>query len=85
MEAMKRTTVFLQPSLRKRLAELAQRSGRPQAKIVRQALEQYLDQEPLPMPESIGTVSDPTMSGAKIREYRREWAARLEATKGRRE
>jgi hypothetical protein len=76
-------TVLLQPSLRRRLAELARRSGRPQAEIVRLAVERYLDQEPLPMPESIGTVVDPMLSGANILEYWREWAAHLQATKGR--
>ena len=49
---MKRTTVFLKPSQRQRLAQRSQETGAPIAAIIRLALDHYLQPaKPAPGPQ----------------------------------
>ncbi len=72
MEAMRKTTLYLPTEVQRRLKDAAVRSGRPQAEIVRQALEQYLQAERPPLPRSIGTVEDAGLDGRDSEQWLRE-------------
>lgn len=61
--AMSKTTLYLPAELRDALREAAQRTGRPEADLVRRALEVYLREEARPLPSSIGIVDDPAFRG----------------------
>lgn len=74
---------LLPPSLRERSDRQDKRSGTPRAEIVREAVATYLDEESLPLPSSIGVISDPHMSGAKVQGYREERARSLHHIHGR--
>lgn len=63
---MKRKPVYLEPEQERRLKELAERGGVPEAEVVRQAVEEYLREherqltaEENPLLEIIGIVPDP--------------------------
>ncbi len=81
-KSMQRTTIFLQPELRKRVADTAKRLGRRQSDIVREAIERYADEAQSQLPASIGMIDDKTMSGANVEEYRTDWARHLERPGG---
>ena len=66
---MERTTVYFPASLRKRVADLARQTQKPQAQIFREAVQAYVDQQSRPPMRSIGSATDPTISGAGSEEY----------------
>ena len=83
MDAMERTTVYFPASLRKRVADLSRRMEKPQAQILRDAVEAYVDQQSRPPMRSIGSVSDPTISGAESEEFlRRNWVDAIDRRSG---
>ena len=55
---MEKTTLYLTEDLRRALKDVAKRSGRSEAQLVREALAQYLMQQGRPSPRSIGSGSD---------------------------
>jgi hypothetical protein len=78
---MKRTTVFLTDELDRMLHEAARRSHRPQAEIVRDALEQYLRAHGRPWPRSVGMGRSPdrAVTSDNVKDWiREEWGRELE-------
>jgi len=55
---MLKTTVYLTEDLQRSLKEAARRTGRPEAAIVREALDIYLQHVTRPRPHSIGAGED---------------------------
>ena len=55
---MNKTTLYLPADLQRALREVAQRTGRRQADLVREALEAYLSLQGRPLPSSIGIAED---------------------------
>lgn len=77
MGSMERTTVYLPAELRRALRDAAQRSGRPQAELVREALHEFLARNGRPLPRSIGIASDGRISAAESEDWIREaWSRR---------
>jgi hypothetical protein len=59
---MDKTTLYLPTELAASLREAARRSGRPQAELVREALETYLSRQPQPKPRSVALGRDPELA-----------------------
>lgn len=77
---MKRTTIFLTDDLEHLLYEVARRTDRPRAEIVREALSQYLRDQPRPWPRSVGMASNPdeSLRSDNVKEWIREqWPSEL--------
>ncbi|HVV49963.1 MAG TPA: CopG family transcriptional regulator [Polyangia bacterium] len=55
---MERTTVYLTNSLKRRLKQEAASRGRPEAVLLREALEQYLVRHDRPRPRAVGRSRD---------------------------
>jgi predicted transcriptional regulator len=74
---MEKTTLYLDATLHRQIRELAQRYGRPQAELMREALERYVQAQERPVPRSVGAGRDGTV-GARDSEawLRTEWAKR---------
>ena len=71
---MNKTTLYLPAQTQRRLRDLAKRTGRPQAELVRQALERYLADERSPLPGSIGAGEDDHLSGRDSEDWlRAQW------------
>jgi len=71
--SMQKTTLYLPSELQTELKWAARRLHRPQAELVREALEQYLERLPRPWPKSIGAfASDGVVSGADSEDWLRE-------------
>lgn len=68
---MNKTTLYLPGDTHLRLRELARRSGRPQAELVREALERYLAQAHTPIPQSIGAGDDDQLNGRDSEDWLR--------------
>lgn len=60
---MNKTTLYLPDPLHRQLRDAARRTGRPQAHLVRQALERYLAGESPAEPRSIGAGQDDGLTG----------------------
>jgi predicted transcriptional regulator len=74
---MHKTTLYLPDATRRRLREMARRTGRPQSDLVRQALEGYLGSEGSPLPKSIGAGEDPDLFGRNSEDWlRANWRPR---------
>jgi hypothetical protein len=74
---MRKTTLYLPDELHETLRGAARRSGKPQADIVREALEAYLLQQPRPLPRSIGAGDDAELAGRDAEAWLKEhWAPR---------
>jgi hypothetical protein len=69
---MLKTTVYLPERIQQALADAAHLAGRPQAELIREALETYLDRVPRPELLSIGIADDPTVSGRDSAAWLRE-------------
>lgn len=61
---MEKTTVHLTLELHRALKTAARREKRPQAEVLRSALEEYLEREEHPLPLSLGLGEDEELSGA---------------------
>ena len=55
---MHKTTVYLPEDLQRALREVARRTGRREAAIIREALSVYLAHQARPLPRSIGVGAD---------------------------
>ena len=55
---MNKTTLYLPEELQAALKAVARRTGRPQADLIREALETYLGQQVRPQPRSVGAGED---------------------------
>jgi predicted transcriptional regulator len=60
---MEKTTLYLPSDLQRSLRDLSRRSGRPQAALIREALESYVGSQARPWPRSIGSAADGTVAG----------------------
>jgi hypothetical protein len=77
MSSVEKTTLYLPGGLHRELQMAARRSGRPQAELVRVALQEYLDRMRRPKLSSIGAGEDPELAGKDTEQWlEREWAAR---------
>jgi hypothetical protein len=76
--AMNKTTVYLPPDLQRRLQQLSRRTGRPQADLIRDALQAYLDGQPAPSrPGFVGMGEDPELSADRAKAWvRARWSRR---------
>jgi hypothetical protein len=73
MATMEKTTLYLTRELQLRLRAAARRRGRPQAELVREALDAYLG-EGEPRGGLIGIGDDPDLEAADSEAwFRREW------------
>lgn len=74
---MTKTTVYLTDDLASALARAAQRVGRPQAELIREALQSYLSALPQPKVLSIGLGSDAEVSAEHSEDWiRSRWSER---------
>lgn len=72
--ASEKTTLYLSRELHRALKEAARREGRPQAELVRGALEEYLSKKPQPSIGSIGAGADEELSASRSEEWlENEW------------
>lgn len=55
---MNKSTLYLPSDVQRRLRSLAKATGRPQAELIREALEQYLARAGRPLPSSIAAGGD---------------------------
>lgn len=77
---MEKTTLYLPEELQRELRETARREGRPQAELVRDALDAYLRDRPRPRPQSIGMLEDPELRGEDAKRWVRErWTRKATA------
>ena len=74
LAGVERTTIFLPPELRRRLSDEAKAQGRPQAEVVRDALEGYLARRRPKLPSMVGMVSIGLDGAEAKRRVRQEWA-----------
>ena len=76
MLPVKKTTLYLPAETQRRLRDAARRTRRPQAELVREALDRYLLEEP-PLPRSIGIFADDELTGAGSEDWlRKNWRPR---------
>jgi metal-responsive CopG/Arc/MetJ family transcriptional regulator len=69
---MDKTTLYLPTELHIALREASRRMGRPQAEVIREALQTYLQEHAgRPMPRSIGIANDPELSGTDAEDWYR--------------
>ena len=74
---MTKTTVYLTDDLAAALAGAAQRVGRPQAELIREALQSYLSALPQPKLLSVGLGSDDQLSAEESEDWlRSRWSER---------
>lgn len=74
---MEKTTLYLPTDLQRALQELARRSGRPQAELVREALRSYLEGVAAPLPRSLGLGEDNGLAARESEAWlAREWSRR---------
>ena len=72
-----KTTIYLTDVQRRRLREVARRTGRRQADVIRSALDAYLDDGEPVRPRSIGAGSDEELDAANTEAWLREhWQQR---------
>lgn len=73
---MLKTTVYLPELVQQALADAARQLGRPQAELIREALESYLGRIPRPELLSIGIVDEPSVTGRDSEAWLRDhWGA----------
>jgi len=69
--------VFLPDELRRRLADEARRRGRPQAELVREALERYLAEAVPERPRVVGVADAPGLDARRAKAWvRGRWGRR---------
>lgn len=74
---VQKTTLYLPDDLHQQLRGVAGRQGRPQADIARQALAEYLAQQPQPPLSSLGAGDDSDLAAADTEDWLRdEWQRR---------
>lgn len=79
---MEKTTLYLDATLHRQIRELAQRSGRPQSAVIREALEQYVQGQDRPVPRSVGAGADGAIGARESEAWlRAQWAGPDKRTK----
>ena len=74
---MNKTTLYIGDETQRRLRSVARRTGRRQADLIREALDRYLDAEPVQEPGSIGVGEDPELTAAETEDWlRANWRPR---------
>lgn len=74
---MHKTTLYLPEELQRSLKEVARRTGRPEAAIVREALAVYLEHQVRPRPRSIGAGEDAELAARDSEAWLRDhWQRR---------
>jgi hypothetical protein len=74
---MQKTTVYLSSGLHRALKEAARAEKKPQAEVLRKALEEYLERAENPLPLSLGLGEDEELSGAGSEAWlEAEWGKR---------
>ncbi|MGH7755817.1 MAG: ribbon-helix-helix protein, CopG family [Vulcanimicrobiaceae bacterium] len=68
---MEKTTLYLSSELARGLADLARRTKRPKAEVVREALAAYLEAAPRLALRSLAAGEDAEVSGATSEDYLR--------------
>ena len=66
---MEKTTVYLPEALQRALKEAARAERKPQAELVRAALEEYLERRERPSLSSLGSGEDEELSGTNSEEW----------------
>jgi predicted transcriptional regulator len=69
---MEKTTIYLTPELHRALKDAARVEKKPQADVLRRALEEYLGRQERPLPLSVGLGEDEKLSGADSEEWLHE-------------
>jgi predicted transcriptional regulator len=69
MLGLRKTTVYLPVQLQGSLRALSAASGRPQAELIREALEQYITRQRAPLPKSIGVIQDSELDGRHVADW----------------
>jgi predicted transcriptional regulator len=69
---MNKTTVYLPAELQRGVSEVARRTGRRQAEIIRTAIEQFLRAQERPVPRSVGAGEDTGLSAAESEDWLRD-------------
>jgi predicted DNA-binding protein len=69
---MDKTTLYLPEELHRRLRDVARRSRRPQADVIRSALDAYLRETRVDRPLSIGAGEDETLGAHDTEAWLRE-------------
>lgn len=69
---MNKTTLYLSPEVQRGLRDLARRTGRHQAEVIREALDLYLQQHlERPQPRSIGAGEDSELTASASEDWLR--------------
>jgi predicted transcriptional regulator len=72
-----KTTLYLPPELHRGIKEVARRTGRRQADLIRTAIEEYLRAQDRPLPRSIGAGEDSALAAGDSEDWlRSRWADR---------
>lgn len=72
---MEKTTVYIPIDLQAALKDLARRTGRSQAQLIREALATFLPGQQRPWPRSIGAASDGTQAARDSKAWvRKQWS-----------
>jgi len=69
--AMEKTTVYLPSNLQRALKDAARSEKKPQAEVLRRALEEYLERKESPRLRSVGIGEDKELSGAESEDWLR--------------
>jgi len=74
---VEKTTLYIPADLQRALRSLARRVGKPQAEIIREALNAYVRQQERPRLGSVGLGEDDQVNGATSEDYlRSRWRAK---------
>jgi hypothetical protein len=66
---MEKTTIYLPPELHQALKNAARVEKKPQADVLRRALEEYLGRQERRLPRSLGLGEDKELSGADSEDW----------------
>jgi predicted transcriptional regulator len=77
---MEKTTLYLSSELQSILRQLARRTGRAQADLIREALTEYVSRQEHPRPRSLGAGEDADLAARDSEEWLRSDWERVAAT-----
>ena len=74
---MNKTTVYLPDELQRGLKDVARRTGRRPAELIRAAIEEFLRVQERPLPRSVGAGEDPELAARDSEDWlRANWQRR---------
>ncbi len=74
---MNKTTIYLPAELQRGVREVARRTGRRPAELIRAAIEEFLRAEDQPLPRSLGAGEDAELAAANSEDWlRNQWDRR---------